>query len=396
MAGRNPWKAWAVVGNGHGGQALAAYLALRGERVSLYNRTPESLEEIQRYGGVRVEGTISGFGEIELASTDLEEVLDGVRIIMVVVPASAHRELARTMAPYLQSGQTVVLNPGRTLGAVEFTHNLRAWGAPPGVAVADTDTFVFASRRVAPGVSRVHRVKKRVKLAGFPAYRTMSILRVLQTVFPQFTSAVNVLETGVSNIGAIFHPAPTLLNVGWVESALQFDHYHDGITPGVARALEALDQERLGIARSYGIRTVSARTWLASVYGSPGDCLHKAIQGTRAYRGLKAPPSLEHRYLYEDVPASLVPLADLARKAGHPARVIESLITLAGAVTGVDWWAKGRTLASMGLGELGVSELVDYVSVGLRRVPHILPRALGSWRDTLLSEPAAVSTPEVT
>jgi opine dehydrogenase len=395
MAGRNPWRSWAVVGNGHGGQALAAYLALRGEKVSLYNRTPDSLEAIRRRGGIKLEGTISGFGELEVVSTDLEEVLDGVRIIMVVVPASAHRELARAMAPNLQAGQTVILNPGRTLGAVEFAHNLRAWGAPPGVSVADTDTFVFASRRVAPGVSRVHRVKKRVRLAGFPAYRTASILRVLQTVFPQFTAAVNVLETGVSNIGAIFHPAPTLLNTGWVESALEFDHYHDGITPGVARALEALDHERLDIARAYGVRTISARVWLASVYGSTGDCLHKAIQGTKAYRGLKAAPSLEHRYLYEDVPASLVPLADLARNAGHPARVIESLIILAGAVTGVDWWAKGRTLASIGLGELGVAEMIDYVNVGLRRVPHTLPKSRANRRDTLAIEPAAVSVPEV-
>jgi opine dehydrogenase len=386
MPGKSSWERWAVIGSGHGGQALAAYLALKGERVNLYNRTPAALEPIRRRGGIRVEGAVSGLGRIDVASSDLDEVLEGVRVIMVVVPASAHGELARAMAPYLQTGQTVVLNPGRTLGAVEFAHNLREWGGPPGVLVAEADTFVFASRRLEPGVSRINRVKKRVRLAALPAYRTGSAVRFLRKAFPQFVAARNVLETGVSNIGAVFHPAPTLLNSGWIESAMGFDYYHDGISPGVARVLEALDRERLEVARAYGLSVVPVKGWLASVYGSSGESLHKAIQSTKAYRGLKAPASLEHRYLHEDVPASLVPLVDLGRTAGRRARMMESLITLAEAITGVDWWRTGRTLASVGLGDLSVPEIVEYVNVGLRRVPHPLPRAVSNQTEEYGSE----------
>jgi len=398
MAKRSRWNSWVVIGAGHGGQALAAYLALRGEKVSLYNRSPEPIEVIRRRGGIKLEGALSGLARLECASCDLEEVLDGARIVLVVIPASAHRQLARAMAPYLQADQTIVLNPGRTLGAVEFSHVLREAGAPPAITVAETDTFVFASRRVEPGVSHINRVKRRVRVAALPAYRTAAVLNTLRRVLPQFVAARNVLETGICNIGSIFHPAPTILNSGWIESSVAFDYYHDGISPGVARALERLDSERLEIARAYSVKASPAKVWLASVYGSPGDSLHKAIQSTRAYRGLRAPRSLEHRYIFEDVPASLVPLTDLARVAGQRAHVMESIIILAGALAGVDWWLKGRTLASVGLGGLGVADIIDFVNVGLRKVPHHHeePRSVGDLGPEVVAEADAPAfLPEV-
>lgn len=359
-------RTWAVIGAGHGGQALAAYLALRGEKVSLYNRTPERLDGIRRRGGIQLEGVVEGFARLRLVTSDLAEVLRGASIVMIVVPASAHGELAQAMGPHLQDGQVVVLNPGRTLGAVAFAHGIREAGAPPDVTVAEAETFVFASRYLESGRSRVQAVKRRVRIAAFPAVRTATVVRRLRPVFPQFVAASSILETGLSNIGAIFHPTPTLLNLGHVEGAADFDHYREGISPGVARALEALDAERLAVARSFRVKVLSARAWLAAVYGSAGETLHKAIQNTSAYVGLKAPTSLEHRYVFEDIPASLVPLADLARVAGRPAKVTESLITLAGAVTGVDWEARGRTLASIGLAGMDVHEIRDYVTAGPR------------------------------
>ncbi len=370
MTGWTSRKAWAVIGAGHGGQALAAYMALQGERVRLYNRTPERLEGIRRQGGIALEGAVTGFARLERVSSDLAEVLDGASIVMVVVPASAHGELAEAIAPYLESGQVVILNPGRTLGAVEFAHRLRAAGGPPDVTVAETDTFVFASRWLESGRSRIHQVKRRVHLAALPATRTSEVLRLVRRTWPQFTAAASVLETGLSNIGAIFHPAPTLLNISRVESGPEFDHYHEGISPGVARALEALDAERLAVAASFSVPVLSARAWLKSVYGTVGETLHNAIHNTAAYLGLKAPTSLDHRYVFEEIPASLVPLAELARVAGGRAKTIESLITLAGAVTGIDWEARGRTLDAVGLGGMDAEDIHRYVTVGLRQKPR--------------------------
>jgi len=359
-------KTWAVIGSGHGGQALAAYLALKGEKTSLYNRTPERLDGVRALGGIRLEGVVEGFGRPKVVTSDLAEALEGADVVMVVVPSSAHDEIARAMAPHVGSGQIVVLNPGRTLGAVAFAHRLRQAGASPDVVVAETDTFIFTSRWVESGLSHINAIKRRVRLSALPAIRTRQVLGVVRRVLPQFVAAGSVLETGLSNLGAIFHPAPTLLNLSRVEGPLDFEHYTEGISPGVARALEVLDSERLEVARSFRVSVLSAKAWLASVYGCVGDTLHKAIQNTAAYAGLKGPSSLNHRYIFEEIPTSLVPLVDLARVAGCRARVAESLVTLAGAVTGIDWEAEGRTLASVGLADMTVDEIREFVSVGLR------------------------------
>ncbi len=35
--------------------------------------------------------------------------------------------------------------------------------------------------------------------------------------YPQFKKANDVIETSINNYGAIFHPAPTILNSGHIE-----------------------------------------------------------------------------------------------------------------------------------------------------------------------------------
>ena len=62
-----------------------------------------------------------------------------------------------------------------------------------------------------------------------------------------------MLQTGLNNMGAIFHPALTLLNSGWIEATHgDYQFYIDGVTPSVARVLEALDRERVTVAASLG------------------------------------------------------------------------------------------------------------------------------------------------
>ncbi len=68
-------------------------------------------------------------------------------------------------------------------------------------------------------------------------------------------------------MGAIFHPALTLLNAGWIESTKgNFQFYIDGVTPSTARVLEVLDRERVTIAAALGIRATTALEWLKMAY----------------------------------------------------------------------------------------------------------------------------------
>ncbi len=174
-----------------------------------------------------------------------------------------------------------------------------------------------------------------------------------------------MLQTGLNNMGAIFHPALTLLNAGRIESTGgDFQFYIDGVTPSVARVLEVLDRERVTVAASLGIRARTAMEWLKMAYDATGEDLNEAIHNQAGYYGIKAPRTLNHRYIFEDVPMSLVPIAALGQRYGVSVRGMDSIIRLACIIHRTDYWRRGRTLDKLGIDQMSVSELTRYVNEG--------------------------------
>jgi len=359
---------YTVVGAGHGGKAMAAHLALMGFPVTLYNRTPENVAIIKARGGIELksyEGGPHGFGPLALVTSDMGEALEHAEVVMVVVPATAHADIAKAAAPYLRDEQIVVLNPGRTGGTLEFVKVLNDNGCQANVTVAEAETLVYASRSEGPAQARIFRIKDAVPVAALPATRTGRVLETLAPAYPLFIDGVSVLHTSLNNMGAIFHPALTLLNAGRIEStAGEFQFYIDGATPSVARILEALDRERVTVAAALGIRARTGMEWLKMAYDANGATLHEAIHNQPGYRGIKAPPTLNHRYITEDVPMSLVSIAALGRRYGVRVRGMDSIIRLACIVHQTDYWRRGRTLDKLGIEQLSVDEVMRYVIEG--------------------------------
>jgi len=360
---------YTVIGAGHGGKAMAAHLALMGFPTTLYNRTPENVAAIRERGTIQLnsyEGGPHGLAEVALVTSDMAEALESAEIIMVVVPSSAHADVAATMAPHLHHGQIVLLNPGRTGGALEFAKVLSDEGCAADVTIAEAETFIYASRSDGPAEARIFRIKDAVPLAALPATRTKKVLDALEPAYPRFIDGENVLHTGLNNMGAVFHPALTLLNAGRIESTLgEFQFYIDGVTPAVGRVLEVLDRERVTVASALGIRARTGLEWLKMAYDATGEDLTDAIHNQPGYRGIMAPRTLHHRYLFEDVPMSLVPMVALGQRYGVSVRGMDSIIRLACFVHRTDYWRQGRTLDRMGIEEWSVSELTQYVNEGV-------------------------------
>lgn len=359
---------FAVIGAGHGGKAMAAHLALMGFAVNLYNRTAAHIDIIKKRGGIELESTEGGphgFGELALVTSNIEDAIRDVEVIMVVLPSSAHADIAKLMAPCLKSGQIVILHPGRTCGALEFVKVIRDHGCKADVTVAEAETFIYASRSDGPVQARIFRIKEAVPLAALPASRTQCVLDAICDAYPQFIDGIDVLNTGMNNMGAIFHPALTLLNMGWIEATHgDYQFYIDGVTPSVARALEVLDRERVTVASALGIRARTALEWLKLAYDTTGADLHEAIHNQPGYYGIKAPATLNHRYIFEDVPMSLVPIASLGKRYGVSVRGMESMIQIASIIHRTDYWRRGRTVEKLGLEQWSVSELTRFVQEG--------------------------------
>jgi hypothetical protein len=247
--------------------------------------------------------------------TRVDELTREAKFTLEAIRSLAPQEIADPLvntSTLTQTGQIVVLNPGRTLGAIEFTRVLDENGCANGVTVAETQTFIYASRSDGPTQARIFRIKDAVPLAALPATETPRVLANLAFAYPQFIDGDDVLQTGINNIGAIFHPTISIFNAGWIEATSgDFQFYLDGVTPTVTRLMEVMDRERVTVASAIGVRAVTAREWLKIAYNADGENLYEAIHNQPGYRGINAPPTLSHRYLTEDIPMSLVPIASL-------------------------------------------------------------------------------------
>jgi opine dehydrogenase len=356
---------FAVLGAGHGGLAMAGHLAYMGFEVSLYNRSEERLTSVRASGGIMLNGVVEGFGPLDVVTTDIAEAIAGADVIMVVVPATGHRFMAETCAEHLTDDQIIVLNPGRTGGALEFQKILRDHAVSAEVTVAEAQTLLYAARSNNPAQATIYGIKNSIPVAAIPSYRTPQVVSVLRTAFPQFVPGDSVLKTSLDNIGAIFHPGLAILNAGRIEATHgNFDFYMEGATPAVTRVLEMMDSERVAVAAALGIRAISARNWLYIAYQAAGRTLYDAIQSNVGYQGIKAPPTIQHRYISEDVPMSLVPIASLGDLLGVPTPTIRTMIHLGSALHDHDYWPEGRTVDQMGISGLTVAEIRRFVLEG--------------------------------
>ncbi|MFA6949510.1 MAG: NAD/NADP octopine/nopaline dehydrogenase family protein [Lentimicrobiaceae bacterium] len=347
----------AVLGAGHGGLAMAGHLALMGYEVRLFNRSEERLWGVKSSGGIELTGEKAGFGAIQTATTSMKEALADAQLIMVVVPALAHRWIAEQTAPYLRDGQIIVLHPGRTLGALEFKQVLNEMKVTADVIISEAQTFIYASRATGPAQVRIFSIKNSIPVASIRAHLIPIVIKQLRALYPQFVPGDNVFKTSFDNIGSIFHPALCILNAGWIEDDAEFQFYHQGATSSIAQVLESADKERIAVAEALGIRAISALQWFYMAYSTTGATLFEAMRKNPGYKGIMAPHTLKMRYLEEDVPFSLVPISSVGKMFKVPTPTINSLINLASILNNENYLKNGRTSERLGINKMSLREL---------------------------------------
>lgn len=354
-----------ILGAGNGGHAFAAFAKDKGFHVKIWNRSKQKIKAIKKNKGITSQGLLEGHFSVDLATTSIKDVLKDSKLIMVVTSADAHKELAMKISRYLNKDQIIVLNPGRTGGALEVSHTIKDYCGPCKPQVVEAQSLLFVARSPQPGFVTIAGVKNRLPVAAFPSTNLEECLPLLKTISGSFYEAETVLHTSFDNIGAIFHPAPLLLNAARCESeGVTYRHYIDGITPTIADFLEKMDQERVKVAAAYGVTAISLDKWLKTVYGSKGKTLYEKIQKTEQYFRVEAPSTLNCRYIFEDVPTGLVPISSFGLAGGVLTPHIDVIINLANCMMNTNFSKTGRTIKSMGLTSIPTQLLKDYVTFG--------------------------------
>lgn len=338
-----------VIGAGNGGRAFAAYLSLKGYAVNLYNRSYTRISDIKKRQGIKSKGELKGFFPIDLITQDLKLAVKDVDVILVVTPASAHRSIAKKIAPSLSQDQIVLLNPGRTFGAVEFRRIIEQERDPFPIFIAETQTLLFTSRQLKKNEVKILKIKNSVDFSAFPEKDNFFIYDTLKDVFPQLNPVDDYLEVTLNNIGMLLHPALSLMNAGAMDGGKKFKFYKEGATPRLCEVLERIQLELYEIFEKLGLKQIRYCNWAQSSYGVKEECIFKAIQSVNAYKNISAPKTLITRYFIEDVPTGLVPTASLGEYLQIDTPIINSIINIASILCGIDFKQEGRTIEKLEL-----------------------------------------------
>jgi opine dehydrogenase len=358
----------AVLGGGNGAHTIAADLTLKGLSVNMFEmeRFASSMQKVFDTGEIEISGVAgTGKAKLNLVTTDLAAAIRNVEVIFIPLPGFTVSNYAKLLAPHLTENQVVVIMPG-TLAALEFRQTLRASGNRAEIVVAEVGGLPFATRLISPGQVRTFHVRATCALAALPGNKGPLVHEKIKDLYP-FVLKETVIETGLGHLTPLLHPAGCLLNAGRIErSHGEFYMYEEGMTPSVVRVIEALDQERIQIGKRLAIDLPSGVDMMVeSAYG-PRGTLWESLNGSAGLTPVKGPPSLENRYVTEDIPFGLVAWASIGDAVGVATPMMDALIALGGVIMGKDCWKEGRNLASMGMENLNLQQIKTYLESGRR------------------------------
>ena len=368
MTAVEPIRTIAIIGAGNGGCAAAAHLAQRGFDIRLYGRSRATTAPLSALGGIAYEGALGeGFAPLSLITNDAAAAIAGADLVLIMAPTHAHEDVARTIAPHITERQLVMAAPGHTLLLIPNT--IRKAGGELGV-YCDSSSLPFICRKSAPDRIRITRAAQILYFAAFPGDAVDAVADRVRGVFPQIAPTPSLLHTVFPYTNAIHHPPALLLNVGRVESTGgDYHHYYEGITPAVGRLIDALDAERIAVAAGLGVQIEPLpqfffRMGYTNAAGRDGGTAYDVFHNSEPNRFIKAPATIDHRFLNEDVPYGLVAIAELGRVASVPTPCADAVIDIASIVAARAYRREGLTRERMGIGDMAADDVATLLRTG--------------------------------
>jgi opine dehydrogenase len=361
----------AVLGGGNGSFAAAGDFALQGHDVRLWRRDAAQVEEHCAAGSRIMLKDANGRHDVQLAlvTTDITEGVLDAELILCPTPAFAQQDIATLLASHLTDGQVVFLPPA-TFGSMIFARAVRDAGNRAAVSFAETGTLPWLTRKHGPFEVAITIRAKRLPVGVFPLKFADHALDVIGRAFPGVIEPCgDALSAALMNAGPIIHPPLIVMNAGAIEHFERWDIHKEGTQASVRRVTDALDAERIAIREGFG-------------YGSPHFPLahHYAADGEQWMYGRGSHDRLtdsgdwrerivlaEHRYMREDLRLGLSFLVSAAELAGVATPLAKAFLTIGATICGEDFVNQGRTLASLGLGDLDREQLQTLLREGFRQ-----------------------------
>ena len=351
------WKRVTICGGGNGAHTLMALLTKNCNcQLTLYLPLEKEFQHFQAVKDKKVLFKLI-FKDKEfsipmdrLFITSNPEEAAAADLIILVVPAFAHKDILNALAPYLQPGTILAALPAR--GGFEFQAvEILRQNRKEGVIIAGFQTLPWACRikEYAESVE-IYGQKKRVGIASLPSHYADSISRAFTKFLKlEFLPYNNMLELTLNNKGQIIHPG---IMFGAFSNKLsrlyrkdEIPLFYKSVDEKTANLLKAMSQEILKVKKiiedKFNLKleaVTSTSKWMIESYGEDikdTSTLFKMFQTNLSYQSLRVPVKpvngfyqidVKSRYLTEDAPYGLLVSKAIADLADVPTPKIDEVI----------------------------------------------------------------------
>lgn len=344
-----------IIGGGSTGHTAATVFTMWGHEVHLCDTEAyaDILNVTAGLPEMRIEGCLGeGSAKIKMVTTDIGKALEDVDVIVCCTIANRDEEVAEMIAPYLKQDSVVLLSSGG-LGSYVYRKVFDRKGLTS-VVVGESCGNLFPCRLVKPGLCRIGLPLMKKNVAAFPYSDTPKLIEAFKDIW-EFHAAGSILECALNGPNLIGHIVLTILNAGAIENA-KYTYYvfEQGVCISAMNLADAMFAEKKQVMDALGLPAG------ASPSGSYKKYLDPECHDFDTFKRLAGPDKVTNRYISEDTPTLVCLFISVAEALGIDVPFFKAMERVASAVNKADYYAIGRTLKNLGLGDLKGQQVLEY------------------------------------
>lgn len=339
-----------IVGAGNIGMGYAALLSQDGHEAWVWSPSGERTQALAAGEPLIITGAIEGTFHPKVCSS--AEAVAKCNVIVLALPAFGHRSVLDSLIPLIEQRHTIIISGHLSFAALYLSKKLSERGLI--VPIVAWSTTVLTCKSRGPNRFNIGTIRVKVDMAVIPARLAVDALTTCVSLFGErFDLKDDILIIALSNINPQDHLGIAITNLSRIERAEQWGQ-NTMVTPAIGKYLEAMDAERVMIAKAFGkvVRTIFDHNRLS--HNITGGSVAE-MSATMVERGSDplGPTDLNTRYILEDVPFGIVPTLHLAKLAGVSAPLHQSGLEIISACYGRDFAADNDLLPEIGAFETG-------------------------------------------
>ena len=396
----------AVLGSGAVGKTLAADCKLAGREVRLYGSKEFANKSIDRLHktGILLDGIQrnrdgferSGKAFLDLASSNMEDVVKGAGIICVATTSWRHEMMFEQLIPCLEDGQVVMIFTDN-FASLLLRKMMKEKNCKKNIIVGGWASAPYGTREEKIGEYRFPHVGVKYRAitlrgAAMPANDTDDFLEAAKYL-PAMDSVIQgdgvvkgdtILDIDFANVNPVIHVPASVLGVSSMENwslvygnePNSYSMYSHGLCPSICNVQYQFYNEEISLASAIGVgcprykyemffsrRSVLTQEYMGLDENGNDNVVFPLDQPSN--EGNTGPNNINHRYITEDIPVSCKIYHEIGKAYGVKTPIIDSMIVLGGAFHNKDFLQESKySLSYLGIDDMSKDELLKYLYEG--------------------------------